>query len=55
MINHDMTFCINNKCKYKNECKRNINNNKFKENELIWQSEFELINGECNYFIKRKD
>lgn len=51
-FNHDITFCVSINCPYRFNCKRNIINNKFEENEVILQCDFEHTDTNCNYFIK---
>jgi hypothetical protein len=52
-FNHDMTFCVSINCPYRFNCSRNVINNKFEENELVSQCNFEHTDTSCKYFIKK--
>ena len=50
-----MTFCVSINCPYRFNCKRNVINNKFDENELVSQCNFEHTDTKCDYFIKKQE
>lgn len=50
-MTHDMTFCVSINCPYRFSCKRNIINNKFDENELVSQCDFEHTDTKCGVKI----
>lgn len=52
-MSHDMTFCVSINCPYRFNCRRNVINNTFEEDELISQCDFKHTDTSCNYFIKK--
>ena len=54
IMTHDITFCVSINCPYRFNCKRNVINNQFNENELVSQCDFSHTDTHCDEKSKIK-